>query len=815
MDLFDLVAKLKLDKSEFEADINNVQGNIGSKLGTAAKVGVAAIGAVTGAVGAFSVASVKTGMDFDSAMSQVAATMGKPKSEIKDLSEFAKQMGATTSFSATQAAEALNYMALAGYDSETSMKMLPKVLNLAAAGNMDLATASDMVTDASSALGLTMDETETLVDQMAKTSSKTNTSVGQLGEGILTIGATARGVKGGTKELTQVLGILADNGIKGAEGGTHLRNAILSLQTPTKAGTEALEQLGMTYDDFYDSAGNMKSLPEIFQTLNEKMAGMNQQSKDAIISGIFNKTDLAAINALIGTTSERWEEVGTAIDGAKGSAKEMADTQLDNLNGDITLMKSAFEGVQIAVSDGLTPILRKLVQGASKGLSEITTKITEYLAKEETQKKLNKIADAAEKLINLILDNLDKIFELGINVITGIMDAIGFLIEHIDTVKTVIGMVLAAWGAIKAANIVTSIAGVVGVIGKIVTAAGGIIPVVMSLINPVTLVVAAVAAAAVAIIMNWDKIKEAWGKAVEFFKGVWKGITEAFSKVKEWISDVFKKAWEGVKSAWSGAKKFFSDRWNDIKSAFNGGVEKMKTIGGNLATGLKNGITGMKQKISEAAGGAWSAIKNAFSNSVEGMKTIGTNITTGLRNGISGAASKVGEIGRKVFEIVTNVFKNAPEALKRIGKNLMVGLYNGIVEKAQAVIDKVKGVAESMIGFAKKILGISSPSKVFAQFGANLMQGMANGIEGNLGLVEDAMGDMTDMLYSEAPSSDVMSEYATTYGDGGFVTVPRQAEQKQLTVVLELDRMVLGRAVYNLNNEESQRVGVRLAGGYA
>ena len=174
---------------------------------------------------------------------------------------------------------------------------------------------------------------------------------------------------------------------------------------------------------------------------------------------------------------------------------------------------------------------------------------------------------------------------------------------------------------------------------------------------------------------------------------------------------------------------------------------------------------------------------------------------------------------RKVFEVITNVFKNAPESLKRIGKNLMVGLYNGIVEKAQAVIDKVKGVAESMIGFAKKILGISSPSKVFKQMGKYLMEGMADGIEGNLGLVEDAMGDVTDVLDSDVPTSGMATEMSTTttsYDDGsGLVTVPRQAEQRQLTVILELDRMVLGRAVYNLNNEESQRVGVRLAGGYA
>ena len=147
--------------------------------------------------------------------------MGVTVDEIGELRDFAQEMGSTTAFSATEAADALNYMALAGYDAETSMTMLPNVLNLAAAGGMELATASDMVTDSQTALGLSLEETSTLVDQMALASSKTNTSVSQLGEAILSIGGTAKNLSGGTTELNQVLGLLADNGIKGAEAGTH------------------------------------------------------------------------------------------------------------------------------------------------------------------------------------------------------------------------------------------------------------------------------------------------------------------------------------------------------------------------------------------------------------------------------------------------------------------------------------------------------------------------------------------------------------------------------------------------------------------
>ena len=227
---------------------------------------------VTAAVAGLGTAAVKTTADFDSSMSQVQATMGitadsmskvdgQSVNTMDTLRTLAKQMGEKTAFSASECAQALNYLALAGYDTQQMCDTLPTVLNLAAAGDIDLASASDMVTDAMSALGMQTDEANTMVDQMAKTASTTNTSVAQLGEGILTIGATAKSVKGGTAELNTALGILANNGIKGAEGGTHLRNVILALQSPTDKAAACMESLGL---QVYDSQGNMRHEKKLF-----------------------------------------------------------------------------------------------------------------------------------------------------------------------------------------------------------------------------------------------------------------------------------------------------------------------------------------------------------------------------------------------------------------------------------------------------------------------------------------------------------------------------------------------------------------------
>lgn len=417
MNLFELFVKLGIDDSEFNRGLDDAS----SKVSSIAKGMGAAFAAVTAAaaagITAFAGASVKAGETFDKSMSQVAATMGKTVDEIQELRDYAQKMGSETAFSASQAADALNYMALAGYDAETSMEMLPNVLNLAAAGGMELATASDMVTDAQSALGLTLDETRELVDKMAVTSSKANTSVAQMGDAILTVGGTAKNLAGGVTELSQALGILADNGIKGAEGGTALRNIILALSSPTNEAAKELKSLGI---EVYDAEGKMRALPDIFDDLNKSMENMTQGEQTEVLSNIFNKVDLKSANALLATSADRWDELANAIDNANGAAQQMADTQLDNLAGDITLFQSALEGAQIAISDKLTPTLREFVQFGSESLSNLTTAFKE----DGLDGIIDAFGDAISNGIALINDKLPLVIDAGTKILGAVADGI-------------------------------------------------------------------------------------------------------------------------------------------------------------------------------------------------------------------------------------------------------------------------------------------------------------------------------------------------------------------------------------------------------
>lgn len=451
-----LEVKPKLS-DDFGSDLGKQGKDIGQKFGVnfsalahkAIDAGTVAIGNILanlgtralGAIKDFAADTLNAGMGFDKSMSQVAATMGTTVDKIQNLQEFAQEMGRTTAFSANQAAEALNYMALADYDAQEAMQALPNVLNLAAAGSIDLARASDMVTDAQSALGLSFEDLDGFVDQLAKTASTTNTSVEQLGDAILTVGGTAKMMKGGTQELNQVLGLLADNGIKGSEGGTALRNMLLSLASPTDEAANTLQALGVSV---FDAEGNMRSMQDVMSDLNTAMADMTSEERTQAISNIFNKRDLKSVEALLGTNADRWNEVSDAIANAQGAAQKMADTQLDNLAGDVTLFQSALEGLQIEIFHGIEPALRGFVSGATNALGEFTGFVQETFTnvsafffgtlEEWDEEGNNLVKEATDGIFSSISSSFDDIAAITGVIWPSISSIIGQAVELISSI---------------------------------------------------------------------------------------------------------------------------------------------------------------------------------------------------------------------------------------------------------------------------------------------------------------------------------------------------------------------------------------------
>lgn len=435
MNVLSLMASLGMDTSEYEKGLKSAEGlansagsTIGNGLKNAAKIGAAAIGAATTAVGAFAASSVGVGANFDQSMSQVAATMGVTTGEIEELRNFAEEMGRTTAFSATQAADALNYMALAGYDAQTSMEMLPNVLNLAAAGGMDLARASDMVTDTQTAFGISLERTAQMVDEMAKAASTGNTSVEQLGDAFLTVGGLAQELNGGmvtladgtqkpvdgVQELEIALTAMANAGVKGSEAGTHMRNMLLKLTSPTDDGAAAMEALGVSV---FDTEGKMRSLSDIFGDLSGALSNLTQEEKIQVISDLFNTRDLASAEALLNAVNQDWDSIGASILDAEGAASKMAETQLDNLAGDITLFKSALEGAQIAISDKLIPTFRDFVQFGTKGISEVT----DAFEKGGLDRAVDKFGSIISDGITMIVKKTPEMVSAGVKLLSALI----------------------------------------------------------------------------------------------------------------------------------------------------------------------------------------------------------------------------------------------------------------------------------------------------------------------------------------------------------------------------------------------------------
>lgn len=904
MDLMSLVAKLSLDSSEYEQGINKSKGfatGLGSTVKSAMKVGAAAIGAATVAAGAFIKSSIDAGSQFDSSMSQVAATMGTTVDKIQNLREFAQEMGATTAFSASQAADALNYMALAGYDAETSMAMLPNVLNLAAAGGIELATASDMVTDAQSALGLSIEQTSLMVDQMAKASSKSNTSVAQLGEAFLTIGATARNVAGGTSELSTVLGVLADNGIKGAEGGTHLRNAILSLQTPTKDGVAALQQLGMTYDDMYDSAGNMRALPEIFQDISRAMEGMNQQSKDAIISGIFNKTDLAAINALVGTSADRWRELQSSIDSAwytseslneqlskwglnlntiqgnlaelgvsqeafnaalgfsggsadaladilldmadngttfdevvqalggsmdhldaafnatTGAAEQMAQTQLDNLNGDITIMQSALEGVQIALSDKVNPYLRQFVQEGTKGLESLK----EAFETGNFDSVIDVLTESFTKLVKSLIDSAPQFLEVGTKIFGSLVEGItnnadGF-VELANTIfqYLVTGISENADGFIEMAG--QLLLGLInGITEGLPVVTEGAVAILNGLAEGITANLPTLISSGMEALMSFSgSLRENVGLIVDAGLELIMALAESLidnlpvfiqtvptiiSNIAGIINDnapkllasgitlIGKLAAGVIQSIPVIVQEFpkILKMIADVITAFN-----WIQLGTHIITFIKNGVTSLVNELPNAL----KDIGNKGVEFVKGIdwKNLGTNIINFIKDGIQSLVTSIPDALKAIGENAMEVFKNVDWL--SLGSNIISGIVSGITNGAREVMHAIGGLASDVLNAGKRALGIASPSKKFRYYGKMVDEGFALGIADNMSVVDKAMNNLTDV---SAPSFDLSaSENGGGYQGNIEVNVygAQGQDVRELAdiVVDEIDRRIRSR----------------------
>lgn len=672
---------------------------------TITSVGSTLTKAITVPIAGVATAAVKTAADFEAAMSEVGAISGASAQDLATLTAKAKEMGATTSFSASESAEAMKYMAMAGWKTADMTAGIAGIMNLAAAAGEDLGTTSDIVTDGLTAFGMSAKESGRFADVMAAASTNANTNVTMLGESFKYCAATAGAMGYNIEDISVALGVMANAGIKGSTAGTTLKNVIANMAKPTDAQAAVMQKLGISLTD---SSGNMKSFAEVMNNLRTSFNGLSETEKASYATTLAGKESMSGLLTIVNASAADFDKLTEAINGSSGSAEAMAAKMLDNLKGQLTLLKSAVEGIAITIGDKLLPYLKKFVSWVQK---------------------------AADYINNLSDAQVDSIMKWA-----AIAAAIPPIIMVFGKVVTMVGTVQRTFGTIT-----KTIANFGGIIGTITSPAGIVIG-----------VLAAIAVAAVLIIKNWDQVKAFLQNVGNWFKNAFEkagfsvqGFKDKFTSIGNTVGSIAGKISSFVKNIAGIFKKEFAGSVGEGADAAGGAFETI--VGGAVAafdtivTAVDKGLKAFNA-ILEFFGGAfagnWDSAAQDFRNSIKNI--FPPDIAAGIINvfntllpGIKAVASGIKATFTGLVQDVKKIFDGFTTIFKGIG-TMLKGIFSGDAETALKGFQTAAGGAVDVIGniFKTKINAIKN--FVVGAFSTFLPESTVNKIAGAFDLVASA-----------------------------------------------------------------------------
>lgn len=644
---------------------------------TITNAGVALTKAVTLPIAGIATVAVKTAADFEAAMSEVGAISGASGEDMAKLTAKAKEMGATTAFSASESAEAMKYMAMAGWKTADMTEGIAGIMNLAAASGEELATTSDIVTDGLTAFGMAAKESGRFADVMAATSSNANTNVALMGETFKYCASTAGAMGYSIEDISVAIGIMGNAGIKGSMAGTTLKNTIANLAKPTDAQAAVMKKLGI---GLTDSSGNMKSFAEVMDNLRLSFSGLSETEKAAAATTLAGKQSMSGLLTIVNASTEDFDKLTAAINGSSGSAKEMADKMLDNLNGQLTLLKSAAEGIAITIGNKLMPYAKMVASWVQKA------------------------ADYINNLNDAQLDNIIKW--------AGIAAAIGPAIMIFGKIVTMVGKVHSTFG-----KVTKTISNFGGIVGLITSPAGIVIG-----------VLAAIAVAAFLIIKNWDQVKGFLQGVGNWFKNAFKNagfsvedFKDKFASIGNTIGRIVDKIGGFCKSIAGIFKKEFGGSVSEGMAAADDGLQKF--VGGavsifdNIVTAVDKGLKVFEALLDffsgvfmgnwdSAAQGFRNSLKNIFSDDIADDLIKAFNIALpAIKAVVEGLKAAFGGL----IQDVKKIFDNFKTIFGGIG-TLLKGIFTGDVETALGGFEMaVNGVLDTISGIIKaKLNGIKN-----------------------------------------------------------------------------------------------------------
>lgn len=654
---------------------------------------------VTTVIGGVGVAAVKTAADFDSAMSQVAAVSGATGKDFDALRNKAREMGAKTKFSATEAAEAMNYMAMAGWKTEDMLDGIEGVMNLAAASGEDLATTSDIVTDALTAFGLSAKDSGHFADILAAASSNANTNVSMMGETFKYCAPIAGALGFSAEDTAEAIGLMANAGIKSSQAGTALRTIMNNLAGDVKISGKAIGDVTIATTN---ADGSMRDLSDILSDCRSAFRNLTESEKAQAAESLVGKNAMSGFLALMNAGQGDIDKLSSAIDNCDGSAEKMATTMQDNLAGQLTILKSQLQELAISFGDILMPAIRSIVS------------------------KLQGFVDK--------LNGMDEGTKRTIVTIALLVASIGPLLVIIGTAISKIGV--AMQGFVKLANGISklkvAVQGGTGVLGKLGAALGGISAPVLAVVAVIAVLVAAFVhlwktneGFRDAIIGTWNRIKDTisgfcqgivdrlnalgfqFTDIVDVLKTVWDGFCQVLAPIFEGvfnnianilstvtgvitgILDVFIGIFTGNWSqAWTGVKEIFSSIWNGISSFFTNIL--------NVIKGVADVVLGW---FGTSWNEVWTNIKTFFEGIWNGIATFFTTIWETLKNVVTVGIMAIGSILSAAFDIITLPFRLIWENCKEI----IISVWNAIKSKVTTVIHAVASVISTVMNAIKTI----------------------------------------------------------------------------------------------------------------
>lgn len=591
---------------------------------------------------------------FESAMSEVAAISGASGDELQALTDKAQEMGATTKFSASESAAALKYMAMAGWDTEAMLNGINGVMQLAAASGEDLASTSDIVTDAMTAFGLSADQSTRFADVLAQTANRSNTSVALMGETFKYVAPVAGALGYSIEDASVAIGLMANSGIKGSQAGTSLKNVLTNLAKPTDQVQSYMDKLNISLTD---SAGNVKPLNQLLNEMRDGFNGLTEAEKAEYAAGIAGKEGMSGLLAIVNSSQADFDNLTEAINNSSGAAQNVADVMMDNLGGQLTILKSTLEGIAISFGNILLPAVKKAVEALQNFLSW-----------------LNGLTDDQKQLV-----------------------------VTIATVVAAIGPVLLIIG-----KLITSVTSIIKVV-KLLKSAFVALNAVMAA-NPIGVVVLAIAGLVAALVTLYNKnetfrdfVNKAWAQIKEVISGVVNALVNFFTVTIPGAIDSVT-AW--FQTLVDNISNFFTVV---IPEKIDVLVQWFTELPGRIWNTLLDAIAKIRQWGSDIISWAQTAIPNVISTITsffEGlpgkMLEIGKNLLMGLADGISNAVGIVVDKVKSVAGSILNGFKSVfnihspSKETAEMGNMLMQGLAGGVYDASNVAMTAVMEMANML-----------------------------------------------------------------------------------------------------------------------